>query len=43
VHFTLRALLGYPRVRVYDGSFTEWAEREELPVETGAPPGADPS
>jgi thiosulfate/3-mercaptopyruvate sulfurtransferase len=35
VHFTLRALLGFPRVRVYDGSFTEWAEREELPVETG--------
>jgi thiosulfate/3-mercaptopyruvate sulfurtransferase len=38
VHFTLRALLGFPRVRVYDGSFTEWAEREELPVETGPGP-----
>ena len=35
VWFTLRALLGYPRVRVYDGSWTEWAEREELPMETG--------
>jgi thiosulfate/3-mercaptopyruvate sulfurtransferase len=35
VHFTLRHLLGYPRVRVYVGSWTEWAEREELPVETG--------
>ncbi len=35
VHFTLRYLLGYPRVRVYVGSWTEWAEREELPVETG--------
>ena len=27
VHFTLRYLLGYPRVRVYVGSWTEWAER----------------
>lgn len=35
VHFTLRYLLGYPRVRVYVGSWTEWAEREELPLETG--------
>jgi thiosulfate/3-mercaptopyruvate sulfurtransferase len=35
VWFTLRVLLGYPRVRVYDGSFTEWAAREELPVATG--------
>jgi thiosulfate/3-mercaptopyruvate sulfurtransferase len=36
LHFTLRYLLGYPRVRVYVGSWTEWAERAELPVETGA-------
>lgn len=35
VWFTLRVVLGYPRVRVYDGSWTEWAEREELPIETG--------
>lgn len=41
VHFTLRYLLGYPRVRVYDGSFTEWSEREELPVETGAGSGPE--
>ncbi|HEV7367408.1 MAG TPA: rhodanese-like domain-containing protein [Gemmatimonadales bacterium] len=35
VHFTLRYLLGYPRVRIYVGSWTEWAEREELPIEAG--------
>ncbi|HEY8197389.1 MAG TPA: sulfurtransferase [Gemmatimonadales bacterium] len=35
VHFTLRYLLGYPRVRIYVGSWTEWAERAELPIEVG--------
>ena len=35
VHFTLRYLLGYPRVRVYVGSWTEWAERLDLPIESG--------
>jgi thiosulfate/3-mercaptopyruvate sulfurtransferase len=35
VHFALRYLLGYPRVRIYVGSWTEWAEREELPIEVG--------
>jgi thiosulfate/3-mercaptopyruvate sulfurtransferase len=39
VHFALRNLLGYPRVRVYVGSWTEWAERAELPVETGGQTG----
>ena len=38
VYFALHNLLGYPRVRVYDGSFTEWAERLELPVKTGDQP-----
>jgi thiosulfate/3-mercaptopyruvate sulfurtransferase len=35
VHFTLRYLLNYPRVRIYVGSWTEWSERTELPVDTG--------
>jgi thiosulfate/3-mercaptopyruvate sulfurtransferase len=35
VHFTLRYLLRYPKVRIYVGSWTEWAEREELPLEVG--------
>ena len=38
VHFTLRYLLGYPKVRVYVGSWTEWAEKKELPAETGRSP-----
>ncbi len=38
VYFALHDLLGYPRVRVYDGSFTEWSERVELPVKTGDEP-----
>jgi thiosulfate/3-mercaptopyruvate sulfurtransferase len=35
VFFTLRYLLGYPRVRIYVGSWTEWAENPSLPVATG--------
>lgn len=34
VYFALHNLLRYPRVRIYTGSWTEWAEREELPIET---------
>lgn len=33
VFFALRYLLGYPRVRIYTGAWSQWAEREDLPVE----------
>ena len=32
--FVLHELLGYPRVRVYDGSWQEWARVRELPIAT---------
>lgn len=35
VYFSLYCLLQYPNVRVYVPSYTEWAELEDLPVETG--------
>ena len=34
--FVLRYLLGYPRVRNYDGSWTEWGNSTGLPIETDA-------
>ena len=33
--FVLRHLLGYDKVRWYNGSWTEWAARPELPAATG--------
>lgn len=37
-YFALRNLLEYPNVRVYVPSWTEWAARDDLPIETGAAP-----
>lgn len=32
--FVLQELLDYPTVKVYDGSWTEWGNREDLPITT---------
>jgi len=42
VYFVLKYLLAYPRVRIYAGSWTEWAEHEELPIERGSGPRTGP-
>ena len=35
--FVLHELLGYPNVRNYDGSWTEWGSLIDVPIEKGAP------
>ena len=37
IYFTLRHVLGYPKVRLYEGSWKEyvWLKGKSLPAETG--------
>jgi hypothetical protein len=35
--FVLKVLLGYPDVRLYDGSWIDWSSRPEAPRESGKP------
>jgi thiosulfate/3-mercaptopyruvate sulfurtransferase len=37
--FVLKYLLGFPRVRNYDGSWTEWGNLVRAPIAKGAQPG----
>jgi thiosulfate/3-mercaptopyruvate sulfurtransferase len=37
--FVLTYLLGFPHVRNYDGSWTEWGNAVRVPIATGALPG----
>jgi thiosulfate/3-mercaptopyruvate sulfurtransferase len=34
--FVLKYLLGYPKVKNYDGSWTEWGNLVDAPIEKGA-------
>ena len=38
VYFTLRYILGFPSVRLYRGSWIEWAADKDLPIKTGLDP-----
>ena len=38
VYFTLKHVLGFPRVRLYGGSWVEWSADRNLPVKTGPEP-----
>jgi thiosulfate/3-mercaptopyruvate sulfurtransferase len=40
--FVLHHLLGYPRVRNYDGSWTEWGNLVRAPIVKGDQPGTPP-
>jgi thiosulfate/3-mercaptopyruvate sulfurtransferase len=38
IYFTLRYFLGFPNVRLYRGSWVEWAADKNLPIKTGMDP-----
>jgi thiosulfate/3-mercaptopyruvate sulfurtransferase len=41
--FVLTRLLGFPHVRNYDGSWTEWGNAVRVPIATGPTPGEVPT
>jgi len=41
--FIAKYLLEFPRVRVYDGSWTEWGSMVGMPIEIGGPIEIGPS
>jgi thiosulfate/3-mercaptopyruvate sulfurtransferase len=41
--FVLKHLLGFERVRNYDGSWTEWGSAVRVPIVTGSEPGEIPA
>lgn len=41
--FVLQHLLGFPHVRNYDGSWTEWGSAVRVPIAVGAEPGKLPA
>ncbi len=41
--FVLQHLLGFEKVRNYDGSWTEWGSAVRVPIATGAEPGEAPA
>lgn len=41
--FVLTYLLGIPKVRNYDGSWTEWGSAVRVPIAKGTEPGSIPS
>jgi thiosulfate/3-mercaptopyruvate sulfurtransferase len=36
-YMVMKHMLGYPKVRLYEGSWTEWCSYPDLPMETGNP------
>jgi thiosulfate/3-mercaptopyruvate sulfurtransferase len=38
VYFTLKQVLGFPKVRLYRGSWVEWSADKSMPVKTGIEP-----